>query len=1660
MKTKYLLRRLLGLFVALLLCHPLLFSHIDCLATTKATMQLSMSTIEVQLPFDYIELHGDEINPNGDVWVCRVMSNQGVNRSTIESYIDNALSDADISSIISSIELGEWSQNVEGEITITFTANTTGEERELTLICGSSSYPLTQGCMTSPIYTLTVNKSTIAKGERITLTLSGSVDYAKYTLYKDGIQYGYPKIGSGSAITFTAYGEGVYTCRSTEPAEVEMSGTRTVSLYTFYSRTHTSSSVTTYSLSPNGETLTLPFTPSPNNATYRSQLSSILTAYNAGNSAVWNTHMKLTYNASNNTLVVTTAPNLSDTTITNNTYFKIGSSGNTLTFTQSGGGMLLSFPYHYSFDNQAERGSIVLEGSQYLVSYHLTNGGRVVGDGVLGTGGAISIPLPALVQGSSSSPSIRGKYNIIATYQGDTISIGGIYVTSTVKILSNSNFIATEHYLTSKADSSYLDVTYYDGMGYPTQVINVLGTPQKNHLVTPIYYDALRRDDAKGYLPYADTTGSQSGTHISSVITPIATPFANQRAFYTSLYGAGDAQYAYLEKVYGSSIAGRVKEQLIQGEAYRIGGRGGANTEEITQKNEYLSNCTGEVLDIRIVAPSGGAILSSNHTLTISGYLPEHTLYKSRVVSPDSTAVEQFTLSDGRVLLTQIYSLASGSTDTLRTYYLYDKYLHQRYVITPNGSKRILATLRTNGLEQLTIGNSETDNLNLDEFKGQYCYYYGYDGRGQIVEKQLPGNSAMTILYDNAGRAVASQDSLLKLKSQWKFSTYDRAGRTLAHYLVYAPEPSSLKSWVADSTNAGALYNYNGQNRNILLSLFSYDSEPTSTSLGAVVYNATGLQRLTGVVTVADTCSRTRSLLTFDKVLDLASLEAYEASVSSGTPNSSLLRYRLSRYYYDSLARVVQKVTLYPNGERTVASIKYGFTGNILTSAQELTSTGIDSNGESNNVSFFPATIIERTEYDHRLRPVKTVAEAYTNTAANVINSSLTGVRDSLIYSYDELGRLLQTTLSTISPTTITSTFNIQNWLTTFRALNGNKTLYSQSLRYYNPVKGAKPLFGGNISEWEVGHATINTQGAYTGLYSLQNYLFSYDGLGRLQESKRLVANSLNDSKQYTEKNITYDSNGNILTLSRFGESATAPKDNFTFAYSGDKISTLSGVTDYHTITSTNGGNGTNSYVQFDYDVNGNTTFDGLRNTSLTYNQLNTLTSIGNMSGTRYATYSFFADGAKYEVRDSLGGGRRYLGTFSQSITPTGNNSSSYTLTTDEINTSSPLLVFYLVSNELEMAIDDGNNAVSITRENISSKKQVRIVNIESSFLPLWRVSDHLGSVRVVLDDNANILEQNDYYPFGLRTDSGRAYATTTYNRQKYNGKEQQSSLIGINLIDYGARFYDPILTRWTTQDPLAEKYASTSPYVYCMGNPVRLVDPNGMKIVGVTGQDANNIVQDLREILRNDVFKQFRKLIKSNLFNNSIKNISEEDKNKAFAGVELNDDQKALVNFIMEAINSGFTIEVEYKERKQNISHKAELYLEKYLRNINFGISLEEIKERNQGGYPAGLFMLYSKGGVTTGLSQEDNKSSLSLIILDGYHYTNRAITTGHEILGHGLSLLHGITSFEGQHVNAVQIENLILRVYDAPNYQRKGDYHSSELGNIAKPYDIPSFK
>ena len=89
------------------------------------------------------------------------------------------------------------------------------------------------------------------------------------------------------------------------------------------------------------------------------------------------------------------------------------------------------------------------------------------------------------------------------------------------------------------------------------------------------------------------------------------------------------------------------------------------------------------------------------------------------------------------------------------------------------------------------------------------------------------------------------------------------------------------------------------------------------------------------------------------------------------------------------------------------------------------------------------------------------------------------------------------------------------------------------------------------------------------------------------------------------------------------------------------------------------------------------------------------------------------------------------------------------------------------------------------------------------------------------------ITQESHYYPFGMNH-RGPWYETVApENKYLYNGKELNGDY-EINLMDYGARWYDGALGSWTTVDPSAENYYSWSSFHYAANNPIRVTDLDG----------------------------------------------------------------------------------------------------------------------------------------------------------------------------------------------------------------------------------------
>ena len=112
-----------------------------------------------------------------------------------------------------------------------------------------------------------------------------------------------------------------------------------------------------------------------------------------------------------------------------------------------------------------------------------------------------------------------------------------------------------------------------------------------------------------------------------------------------------------------------------------------------------------------------------------------------------------------------------------------------------------------------------------------------------------------------------------------------------------------------------------------------------------------------------------------------------------------------------------------------------------------------------------------------------------------------------------------------------------------------------------------------------------------------------------------------------------------------------------------------------------------------------------------------------------------------------------------------------------------------------------------------------------------YYITDHLGSTRMVVGSDNSIKETINYYPFGseMRMEAPAQMSSEFLQPYRFTGKELDR-VNGLNMYDFGARWYDVAgVPMWTSVDPLAEKYYHISPYAYCGGNPVMLVDPDGM---------------------------------------------------------------------------------------------------------------------------------------------------------------------------------------------------------------------------------------
>jgi RHS repeat-associated protein len=105
-----------------------------------------------------------------------------------------------------------------------------------------------------------------------------------------------------------------------------------------------------------------------------------------------------------------------------------------------------------------------------------------------------------------------------------------------------------------------------------------------------------------------------------------------------------------------------------------------------------------------------------------------------------------------------------------------------------------------------------------------------------------------------------------------------------------------------------------------------------------------------------------------------------------------------------------------------------------------------------------------------------------------------------------------------------------------------------------------------------------------------------------------------------------------------------------------------------------------------------------------------------------------------------------------------------------------------------------------------------------------YQLTDHLDSSVLEIDQAAQVITYEEYYPYGATSYQAVRARTETPKRYRYTGKERDTET---GLYYHGARYYAPWLGRWTSCDP-AGLADGPSGYVYVRDNPVSYRDPDG----------------------------------------------------------------------------------------------------------------------------------------------------------------------------------------------------------------------------------------
>jgi RHS repeat-associated protein len=134
--------------------------------------------------------------------------------------------------------------------------------------------------------------------------------------------------------------------------------------------------------------------------------------------------------------------------------------------------------------------------------------------------------------------------------------------------------------------------------------------------------------------------------------------------------------------------------------------------------------------------------------------------------------------------------------------------------------------------------------------------------------------------------------------------------------------------------------------------------------------------------------------------------------------------------------------------------------------------------------------------------------------------------------------------------------------------------------------------------------------------------------------------------------------------------------------------------------------------------------------------------------------------------------------------------------------------------------------------------------DLRSAQLMRYQLDNHLGSVCLELDQQAQIISYEEYTPFGSTAHQAVRTQTDAPKRYRFTGKERDE---GTGLGYHGARYYAPWLGRWTAADP-AGLVDGTNVFAYVGNQPLRNTDPSGTQCDPTTATCIDPTISTARE--------------------------------------------------------------------------------------------------------------------------------------------------------------------------------------------------------------------